>query len=124
MGRFLGIDLGTSFFKAAILDLDQGQLRNIRRLPTPEPVAGLAANEKSCTASVVLAVCVMLPLVPVMVSVVFPAGVEFDVETFSVAYPEPLRELGLKLAAAPVGKPLTLNDSVPLNPLRPVVEML
>jgi sugar (pentulose or hexulose) kinase len=35
---FLGIDLGTSFIKAAILDLDASQLRQIRRIPFPEPM--------------------------------------------------------------------------------------
>ena len=34
---FLGIDLGTSFIKVAILDLDASQLQQIRRIPFPEP---------------------------------------------------------------------------------------
>ncbi len=38
---FLGIDLGTSFIKAAILDVDACQLHHIRRIPFPEPIAGL-----------------------------------------------------------------------------------
>jgi hypothetical protein len=42
--------------------------------------------------------------------------VEPSEETLSVEVPEPTTELGLKLAVAPVGKPLTLSDTVPLNP--------
>lgn len=38
---FVGIDLGTSFIKAAVLDLDSCRLRRIRRVPFPEPIAGL-----------------------------------------------------------------------------------
>jgi len=40
---FLGIDLGTSFIKAAILDLDACQLQQVRRIPFPEPIAGLGS---------------------------------------------------------------------------------
>ena len=36
---FLGIDLGTSFIKGAVLDLNARQLEHIRRIPFPEPVA-------------------------------------------------------------------------------------
>jgi sugar (pentulose or hexulose) kinase len=39
--RFIGIDLGTTFIKGAILDLDAMRLRHIERLPFPEPIAGL-----------------------------------------------------------------------------------
>jgi len=38
---FIGIDLGTSFIKGAVLDLDKLSLSHIRRVPFPEPVAGL-----------------------------------------------------------------------------------
>jgi hypothetical protein len=34
--------------------------------------------------------------------------------------PEPVRELGLKVAVAPEGKPDTLKVTVPLNPLEGV----
>ncbi len=55
---FLGIDLGTSFIKAAVLDLDASELRQVRRMPFPEPLrlpdplrvefdpAGIAATVK------------------------------------------------------------------------------
>jgi sugar (pentulose or hexulose) kinase len=36
---FIGIDLGTSFIKAAVLDLDASELRQIRRLPFPDPIS-------------------------------------------------------------------------------------
>ncbi len=35
---FIGIDLGTSFIKAAILDLDACDLQQVRRIPFPEPL--------------------------------------------------------------------------------------
>jgi sugar (pentulose or hexulose) kinase len=38
---FIGIDLGTTFIKAAVLDLDQYRLTHIRRVPFPEPISGL-----------------------------------------------------------------------------------
>lgn len=38
---FLAIDVGTSFIKVAVLDLDELQVTHVRRLPTPDPVAGL-----------------------------------------------------------------------------------
>jgi hypothetical protein len=37
-----------------------------------------------------------------------------------VELPEPVTELGLKLPVAPLGNPLTLNVSVPLNPFKAV----
>ena len=41
MRRFLGIDLGTSFFKGAVLDPANGAIEHVTRRPCPEPVAGL-----------------------------------------------------------------------------------
>jgi len=38
---FIGIDLGTSFIKAAVLDLEDYRLEQVRRVPFPEPIAGL-----------------------------------------------------------------------------------
>lgn len=35
---FIGIDLGTSFIKAAILDLDSTELKHVRRIPFPQPI--------------------------------------------------------------------------------------
>ncbi len=39
--RYLGIDLGTSFIKGAVLDLDRLALGHIERFPFPKPVPGL-----------------------------------------------------------------------------------
>jgi sugar (pentulose or hexulose) kinase len=39
--RFIGIDLGSSFIKGAVLDLDALAIRHIERLPFPEPIRGL-----------------------------------------------------------------------------------
>jgi hypothetical protein len=53
-----------------------------------------------------------------MVSVELPTGVEVVVETLSVEDPEPpVIEVGLNVHVAPVGHPLTLRDTVPVNPL-------
>ncbi|MEM7127924.1 MAG: FGGY family carbohydrate kinase [Chloroflexota bacterium] len=41
---FVAIDIGTSFIKGALLDLDRRQLLHIQRQPFPDPVANLAAN--------------------------------------------------------------------------------
>ena len=38
---FLGIDLGTSFIKGAVLDLDALAIRHSERLPFPDPIRGL-----------------------------------------------------------------------------------
>ena len=45
-----------------------------------------------------------------------PAGVELLVETVIVDEPDPLTEVGLKLALAPVGRPLALRPTDPVNP--------
>lgn len=42
--RYLGIDLGTTFIKGAVLDLASGTLGAIQRRPFPEPVPGLPAG--------------------------------------------------------------------------------
>ena len=78
---------------------------------------GVAEIEKSLTVSVTWSECERLPLVPVTVSVYVPAGVLDEVVTVSVELPEPVTEVGLKVPLAPVGKPLTLNDTLLLKPL-------
>ena len=69
------------------------------------------------TTRVVVVECVRLPLVPVMVSVDVPAAVVLAVVTVSVEVPLPLSVAGEKLAVAPVGNPLALRVTVPVNPL-------
>jgi sugar (pentulose or hexulose) kinase len=39
--HYIGIDLGTTFIKGAVLDLDDLSIRQVERFPFPEPVAGL-----------------------------------------------------------------------------------
>src|SRR5579863_4425117 len=56
------------------------------------------------------------PLVPVIVSVLVPVGVFLAVDTVIVDVPEPVTELGLKLAFEREGSPLTLRLTTPLNP--------
>src|ERR1043166_4759226 len=68
-------------------------------------------------ASVTVAECVRLPLVPVMTSVKFPTGVAPVVVTVSVEVPEPFTDVGEKLAVAPDGRPLTPNVTLPVKPL-------
>ena len=40
---YIGIDLGSSYLKGALLDLDGLTIRHIERLPFPEPIPGLPA---------------------------------------------------------------------------------
>ena len=69
------------------------------------------------TVSDAVAVCEVVPLVPVTMRVTFPNGVEDAVCTFSVELPAPVTDLGLKLAVAPCGSPDTERVTVPVNPL-------
>ena len=39
--RFIGIDLGTSFIKGAVLNVDSGRVEHVRRIPFPEALPGL-----------------------------------------------------------------------------------
>ena len=82
---------------------------------------GNAEREKSpveaaLTTNVTCVVWLKLPLAPVMVNVYVPVGVEPLVVTLIVVEPDPLTEVGVKLAPAPDGKPLTLKPTVPENP--------
>jgi hypothetical protein len=56
------------------------------------------------------------PLVPVIV--MGPDEAEADVEMFSVELPEPLTEVGLKLAVTPAGKLPVLSATLPAKPFR------
>jgi hypothetical protein len=49
-----------------------------------------------------------------------PVGVELEVFTAKVEDPEPETELGVKLAVAPEGNPVTLKLTFPVNPLEGV----
>lgn len=72
------------------------------------------------TTSVTVVECARLPLVPVMVNVKVPDGVEVVVVTDMVDEPEPVTDVGLKLALAPAGNPPTLKLTLPPNPPDPV----
>jgi hypothetical protein len=61
-------------------------------------------------------VWVTAPLVPVIVSVELPAAAPVGVVTVSVELPDPVTAVGLNTPVAPVGSPLTLRFTVPLNP--------
>ena len=68
------------------------------------------------TTSVTVVEWVRLPLVPVIVKGYVPVGVELLVVTDIVEEPEPASEVGLYVALAPEGRPLALNETVPVNP--------
>lgn len=68
------------------------------------------------TVRVIDVVCVKLPLVPVIINEYVPPAVVLVVFTVSVDVPEPVTVLGLKPGVAPVGSPLTLSPTTPLNP--------
>lgn len=79
---------------------------------------GEAPNVKSgvpLTTSVAVAVCVRLPLIPVMVRVYVPGGVLVPVVTERVDVEA--AGLGAKLPPAPVGNPVTLSVTWPVKPL-------
>ena len=48
-------------------------------------------------------------------------GVELAAETIMVEDPEPVTEVGLNEAIAPVGRPLALKVAVPVKPLLGVI---
>ena len=81
--------------------------------------AGDEVNVKSGTAmttSVAVAVWTRVPLVPVMVSVNDPPGVVAAVVTVSVEVPAVVTDVGLNVAVAPAGNPLTVRATAPVKP--------
>ena len=64
----------------------------------------------------------ILPLVPVIVRVVVLFRVLEVVLTVSVDDPEPVTDVGLKAAVAPLGTPLMVKLTVPVNPAPAAVE--
>lgn len=65
--------------------------------------------------------CDKLPLAPVTVKVNVPVVVLVLVVIDKVLEPDPVTEVGLKLALAPLGNPLTLKPTAPANPPDPVI---
>jgi len=68
------------------------------------------------TVSVTVVVCVKDPLVPVIVTVGLPAGVVVAVVIVSVEGVPAVIDVGLNVPVAPLGNPLTLKPTLPLNP--------
>ena len=62
-----------------------------------------------------------VPLVPVMVSVRFPIAALRPTLTVRVDVPEPVTEVGLKLAVTREPNPLTLRPTAPANPFVPLI---
>src|ERR1041385_3687434 len=95
-------------------------------VPTPLFVTGAfsASNETVVpvepvvTVNATFVLCDRLPLVPVIVSVELPAGVDAKVATVSGDEPTEFTEDGLKLPVAPDDRPATLSVTVPLKALR------
>lgn|SRR5215472_1962336 len=56
------------------------------------------------------------PLVPLMLKVNVPEGVDLVVEIVTTVVPLPVSEVGLNVAVVSAGKPLTLKVTTPLNP--------
>jgi hypothetical protein len=81
-------------------------------------LVGDSEIEKSpATISVTLALLVTGPLVPLIVRMYVPGGVDALVDTASVDEPEPVTELGVNDAVAPDGRPMTPRLATPVNPL-------
>lgn len=80
-----------------------------------------ARRNRYCTMSVTCTVCVSAPLAPVTVSVYVPDLDFFPVVTVIAVVPS---GAGAKLARAPFGRPVTLNDTVPVKPFIGFTAML
>jgi hypothetical protein len=70
------------------------------------------------TTKLTVVVCVKLPLTPLIVNVDVPTGVLPVVVTVNVEFPAPVTVAGEKLAVAPVGNPLALSVTTPVNPFK------
>ena len=81
------------------------------KLPVSEP-----------TFSVIVAVALLLPEVPV--TVIVNAPVEAVLLAASVRTVEVADDVGLNEAVTPLGMPVALNDTVPVNPGRSVTVMV
>lgn len=69
-------------------------------------------------------VCLVLPFVPVMVSVCVPLVARLFTVTFIVEVPLPVTEVGLKLTVTRLGTPDAESETDPLNPPVPVTVMV
>jgi hypothetical protein len=82
----------------------------------PESVVGEAESVKLCTVSATVAVCVRVPLVPVMINVELPPATVAGMFTVKVEVPDPVTEVGLKPAVAFAGNPVTERLVGPVRP--------
>ncbi len=53
--RYLGIDIGSSFIKGAVLDLEALTIGHVERLPFPEPLRGLPSGHREFSAAEIIA---------------------------------------------------------------------
>ncbi len=72
--------------------------------------------DAAVTESVTPALCVRVPLVPVITSGEEPPGVVLLVVTVSVELPDPVTVAGEKVPTAPEGRPVTLSVTELLKP--------
>jgi hypothetical protein len=88
----------------------------------PVTLVGFSVSEETIgrgggvTVRAIVVVCLKVPDVPVIVRVNVPVGVVLAVVTVIVEEPEPVTEVGLKVALAPDGSPLALKVTAPANP--------
>ena len=77
-------------------------------------------GDDELTTSVTVVECVALVVVsvPVIVRVYVPTGVVLLVVTAIVEDPEPVTVIGVNVAPAPDGRPLTLKLTVSLKPFK------
>jgi len=73
------------------------------------------------TVSEIVVLAVVLPEVPVMVTVTGPPVVAVLLAA-SVSTLEVVEDVGLNVAATPLGSPVAVNDTLPLNPFSGVTE--
>jgi hypothetical protein len=90
----------------------------------PEPKLIVGVPLLWVMTSRVEAVWVSVPLVAVTASGYVPVAVVAVAVTVNVEEPEPVTDVGAKDPLAPVGNPLTLNDTLPLKPLLGVIVAL
>jgi sugar (pentulose or hexulose) kinase len=74
MPQFIGIDVGSSFIKAAIVDLQSMELRDIARVPYPEFLPGLPPGHREVDPAAIMRAVDEL-LAAIMSSATRPAGV-------------------------------------------------
>ena len=82
-----------------------------------EPVSVKLGAAVTVTTRLTLLVMLVCPLLPVMVSGYVPAGVDELVLMLKLLEPEALKLEGLNAPVAPLGSPLTLKLTLPVNPL-------